>query len=1161
MSGLTTVPTPSLRAQWVGGRYQCLDLLGAGGMGQVYRALDHLTGETVALKRVNTRGLHGAGDPALHLALAHEFQALAGLRHPYIIGVRDYGFDLASTSETPREMHGDAPPVRQPYFTMDLLYNSRSLVAVGQWLDPKAKVRLLLPVLHALAYIHRRGMIHRDLKPGNILVSGQEVKVLDFGLATIGDHTTPSSGTQRYMAPEMLRGDRATAVSDLYALGVIGYEMFAGWHPLAPTGQQLSVADLLTIEPDWHYVEIDAPIKAVLQRLLAKDPALRYPDATAVIAAFSDAIGETLPGETIATRESFLQAAPLIGRERELSQLIGALEQIVAGNGSSWLIGGESGVGKSRLLNELRTNALVQGALVLRGQASSGGGGAYQLWHEPLRWLVLLAPPTPLEAAVLKPLLPQLASWLGQPVGDAPALEAKAAQTRLLTTIATLVRRSAARQPLLILLEDLHWADENSLALLAWLTRPAELTRPETAEASATGLLLIGAYRRGEAPKLPEQLPHMQTMLVARLLPDQIAALSVAMLGQDGGRAHLVNFLQQETEGNTFFVVEVLRALAEEAGELERVATMGLPKQIFPGGMQQVIQRRLQRVPPVYQPLLQWAAVAGRQLDLAILQRVNRDVTLDSWLDRCANAMIFEVQAERWQFTHDKLREGILLTLSPEQRRPLHYQLALAIEAHYQELLSPHYAQLAYHFEAADEAERARHYLGLAGESAQAAYANSAAIDYYERALALSEAEHTAYEQQIAVLLRLGDVLQFVGRWAEAEQRYQQVLALTPSDGNVSEIRVRCYQALGLLQRNRGDFPGALGWLRQAEQGWAQLQDQSHLGEVLLEIGNVFYLQGDQKAGWDYLTEGLAAVQAAQNLPAVASALHRMGSVHYSSGNYGEAHRYAEQALTLYQQLDNKVGMANALNNLGNIERSTGDYVTAQARRAASLTLRQEIGDKWGVAASLNNLAVIPYIKGDYATAQHYWTQSLTLRNELGDRWGAGQTLDNLGLVAFSQGDYASARRQHAESLALRQTIGDRWGIATSLSNLAHAELYIAAFTDAAQHYQESMELSLALDDKRGVISCAIGLAGVIVHRGSKDETMLTRAVQLLAIARQITNQTNAALERDEEVLYTKVEDKLRAALRAHTYTESWAAAQQLSDAQINALLLQKEQS
>lgn len=1154
MTSLSTGPAAWQREQWVGGRYQCVQLLGAGGMGQVYRALDRLTGETVALKRVSAPGLQATPDPALPLALAHEFQALAGLRHPNLIGVRDYGFDRA-----PEDRSIGPSPVRQPYFTMDLLYNSRSIVAAGQWLEPNAKVRLLLPVLHALAYIHHRGIIHRDLKPGNILVSAGEVKVLDFGLAAIGEQHTASSGTLRYMAPEVLRGETATVAADLYAVGIIGYELFAGWHPFAPTGQAIQREQLLTSEPEWSYVEIEPALRAVLQRLLAKEPARRYPNAAAVIAALSAAIGEPLPLETLATRESFLQTAPLIGRQSELEQLTTALDATRAGNGSSWLIGGESGVGKSRLLSELRTTALVQGVLVMRGQASSSGGGAYHLWEAPLRWLTLLAAPTPLEAAVLKPLLPEIATLIGQPVAAAPPLDAKAAESRLLTTVATLFRRSALAQPILLLLEDLHWADENSLALLAWLTQPRAATAP-----AATPLLIVGTYRRGEAPHLPALLAAMQPLRLPRLLPSQIEALSVAMLGNAGRNVALVNFLQQETEGNTFFVVEVLRALAEEAGDLDRVATMALPKQIFPGGVQQVVQRRLQRVPAHYQPLLEWAAIAGRQLDLAILQRVEGTLSLDSWLDLCANAMILEFQEGRWHFTHDKLREGILVNLTPAQRQPFHRQLAVAIETEYSALLSPHYAQLAYHFGAAGEQARERHYLQLAGEAAQAAYANTAAISYYERWLTLLEGTPQITPPQLDVLLRLGDVLHFVGRWEEAEQRYRQ--ALTASANLVdpaqrAAIEARSYQALGVLQRNRGDFEGALHWLRQAQAAWAAQEDQAHLGEILLEIGNVFYLQGgDPQAGWAYLTQGLAVAQAAHNLPAVASALHRMGSVRYSSGNYPEARDYAEQALALYQQLDNKVGMANALNNLGNIERITGNYTIAQAHRIETLTLRQALGDKWGVAASLNNLAIIPYIQGDYATAQDYWQQSLALRNELGDRWGAGQTLDNLGLVAFSLGDYTTARRQHRESLTLRRTLGDRWGIATALGNLAHAELYAGAFADARAHYTESMTVSLALDDKRGIISCAIGLAGVIVYKESTDEPALSKAVQFLALARRLTDQTGAALERDEEALYVTAEQGLRNRLAVAVYAAAWEMGHALGDDAIATLLMQKEQ-
>jgi len=1123
------------RAPLLGNRYHLYERLGAGGMGVVYRAQDRLTGETVALKRVTNTGLPTADNPALRLALAHEFQALAGLRHPNIIAVRDYGFA------------GDG----QPYFTMDLLYNPRTLVAAGQLLAPATKVLLLLPVLHALAYLHRRGLVHRDLKPGNILVSGQAVKVLDFGLATLSGQTIPPSGTLRYMAPEVLRGGQATSLSDLYAVGVIAYELFAGWHPFAATGQTVSTELLLNLEPAWDYLDLEPALLAVLQRLLAKEPTARYPDAASVIAALGEATGQLLPVETAATRESFLQAAPFTGRDAEFTQLTEALTQAIAGQGSAWLIGGESGVGKSRLLSELRTQALVQGVLVVRSQATSAGGALYQLWSDIVRWLLLLTEPSDLEAAVLKPLLPTIAELLEQPVDDAPLLEAKLAQSRLFSTVAALLQRAAAQQPLLLLLEDLHWADENSLALLQWLNRL--LQEPEQGQ---TALLLVATYRRGEAPKLPDQLPTMQLLLLRRLQPAQIEALSVAMVGEHGRRAQLVHFLQQETEGNTFFVVEVLRALAEEAGQLDRVAAMTLPKQIFPGGVQQVVQRRLQRAPAAYQPLLQWAAVAGRQLDLAVLRAVDDTTNLDDWLDVCANAMILELQEGRWQFSHDKLREGVLQTVAVETRRHYHRRLGLAIEQVHAEQLAPHYANLAYHFGQAGETTQERTYLRLAAEAAQAAYANSAAIGYYERLLAVTDNAYTLAD----LLLRLGDVLHFVGRWEEAEQHYRQLLTLHEAqdfarDADGRALLARCYQAMGVLKRNRGDFQSAHGWLQQAQQGFVALPDLSRLGEVLSEIGNVYYLQGEQKEGRRYLEEGLAVVRQAGNRDAEAAVLHRLGSVYYSSGNYGAARTYATQALALYEALSNKVGMANAHNNLANIERSVGDYATAQARRQTTLHLRQEIGDKWGIAASFNNLAVIPYLQGDYETAQNYWQQSLTLRNELGDRWGAGQTLDNLGLVAFSQGDYTAARQLHEQSLALRRSLGDRWGLATGLSNLAHAELYAGAVNAAQRHYQESMTLALELDDKRGLISCAIGLAGVIVAAAPAADTTWDRAVTLLSVARRLTAQIGAALERDEEVLYDRTVAALQQRLATVRYGAAWTAGQSMAEEALHPFL------
>jgi len=209
----------------------------------VYRAFDRLNRQTVALKRVLNLGKSEpdtqAGHTQTRLALANEFQTLASLHHPHIISVQDYGFDED----------------RNPFFTMSLLEKPRHLLAAahGASVDKKVnlliqtkKVNLLIQTLEALSYTHRRGIIHRDLKPDNVLVTPEnEVKVLDFGLALLRN-TEPSddaiSGTFAYMPPEVLLGGDISECMDLYAVGMMAYELFAGQHPFRINNLQLLIS-------------------------------------------------------------------------------------------------------------------------------------------------------------------------------------------------------------------------------------------------------------------------------------------------------------------------------------------------------------------------------------------------------------------------------------------------------------------------------------------------------------------------------------------------------------------------------------------------------------------------------------------------------------------------------------------------------------------------------------------------------------------------------------------------------------------------------------------------------------------------------------------------------------------------------------------------------
>lgn len=743
----------------VGKRYVLHNQLGEGGMGAVFQATDRLAlsevERTVALKRVTTSteelefaskaDLNHESATQMRLALANEFKVLASLRHPNIISVLDYGFDEA----------------KQPYFAMNLLNNPQTMLDAGQNQPLAVKIDLLLAVLQALAYLHHRHIIHRDLKPGNIMVvrsempdTNHQVKVLDFGLSVtssrnVDDMTDTTAGTLPYMAPELFQGESATMVSDLYAVGIMAYELFAGCHPFEADNIGLLLNNILFKPVDLSQLNVNAEIAIVIGQLLSKDPHERLSNAHDVITALCNAAKRPLPEEALEIRESFLQAAQFVGRHDEFTVLLTALAQMIAGKGGAWLLGGESGIGKSRMLDELRTNALVEGALVLRGQAVSEGSSPYQMWRETLRWLVLMSTIEPADAGILKTLVPDIDSLVEYDVSDPPPLDPQAVQNRLLTIVSRMLGEQT--QPILILLEDLHWAGSESLVLLDHLSRIA----------ADSSVLIVASFRNDEYPDLPARLPKMELLKLLRLTKDAIGELSEAMLGESGKQSQIIELLQRETEGNIFFAVEVMRVLAEEAGQLSQVGQVPLPRKVLAGGIQQIIQRRLHRLPQDLRPLIQLAAIAGRELDLKLIRSVYQSTDLDQDLARCANAAVLEINENRWRFSHDKLRDGVVAEIPAGKRQELHRQIAQAIETVYPGI-PEQYAALAHHWHMVKDAEKERHYAALAGEVALRNSANLDAARLFSRALeliGLMPDTPERMQQELTLQINLGVVL------------------------------------------------------------------------------------------------------------------------------------------------------------------------------------------------------------------------------------------------------------------------------------------------------------------------------------------------------------------------------------------------------------------
>ncbi len=999
-------------------------------MGAVYRVYDRLTGHTVALKRitVNQESVKVAGQtlPAgkinLRVALAQEFRTLASLRHPNIISVLDYGFENAP--------HTDE---QQPYFTMELVENALTLADVTSRMSFDQKITLLTHILQALAYLHRRGIIHRDLKPGNILIGKEQTKVVDFGLAMV-NQTQPAQddavvGTIAYMAPEVLQGARPTTSSDLYAVGVIAYELFAGQHPFALDNFMDFLEQLLNNDADISRLDAPQPLAALVGRLLHRDPNQRYQQALDVIDDLLEITDQPIPLETRRMRESFLQAARFVGRETEMNTLFVALHQAINGNGSSWLITGESGVGKSRLLDEIRIQALVEGTIVLRGQSIRETGLIYKPWRDVMRRIILTLNINDLEAGILREIIPDIPTLLEREIPPVATLEGYAGQRRLTTTIVDVFKR--AQQSILLLLEDLHWASE-SLGPLYALNQLVPVLP----------LIIIGTYRTTDHHQPEEDFSGMEILHLERLNATSIATLTESMLGHTQNTRDVITLLQRETAGNAFFIIEVVRALAEDAGRLANIGSLTLPSHIVTGGIKAVLRYRLDQVPAEAVPLLKLAAISGRNLDTKIIGRLTKytDNTLEveQWLSLCAEAAVLEVREEQWRFTHDELREALIRDLEDE-RPKLHRQVAETIEAIYPDD-DTWSSVLVEHWQAAGIAEKTIHHAQHAGE----------------RAL-------------------------LIGAFREGEMLLKKVLDHETQQGIRPEL-------LPLLQ-----LMGALNWRMSAydQAGWyyaqslslaSEMDDAGDIAEALNGLSFLECLKGNYVDAYELAEDALKFAQSGESVINIARALSNLGIVAEGNRDYDHARNFYQESLQRFEDAENTRGIASTLNNLGSIADSIGEYAEAAQYYQRSLTLCRSIGYRHGISTLLNNMGILSERLQADTDAWRCYQESLQISIQIGDQRGCAHAYTNMIFTAIKLGKIADARRFAVESLNLISELdidyirphvlaGIAWlrlldgeiqsgaellGTIAGIPNLDHDFLYLR-FTPLTQRFEAAM--------------------------------------------------------------------------------------------------------
>src|SRR4051794_15715885 len=535
----------------IAGRYRVLRFLGQGGRKRVYLSDDTATGTEVAVALFDTEGV-GASIQARARREAEAMRKLGD--HPQVVPVLDTGEDAGNPFIVSSYMPGG---------DVESL-----LAAAGGRLDVERAVEIAADVTRALEHAHARGIVHRDLKPANVWIDDDgRARLGDFGLATTEARARVSGGTLvgtvAYLPPEQALGEAGGPKSDIYSLGALFYEMLTGQPPF-PGDDAVSIISqhLHTdpVPPSRHNSEVPEALDRAVLRLLAKRPEDRPANAKDARELILAALTEQPAEERAANPLESLAGGVFVGRERELERLRESVDTALAGRGSLQLLVGEPGIGKTRAAEELATYARVSGARVYWGRCREDEGApAYWPWVQAIRSYARDADPVALAwqlgagAAEVAQLIPEVAEKLD--IEPAKGTDSEEARFRLFDSVTSLLLAAARDRPIVIALDDLHWADEPSLLLLRFAAR----------ELASSGLLILGTYRDVELGRhhpLARVLGEISGIEGSGRI--QLRGLSVPaveryieMTAGTPSPPGLAEAVQQQTDGNPFFVGEV----------------------------------------------------------------------------------------------------------------------------------------------------------------------------------------------------------------------------------------------------------------------------------------------------------------------------------------------------------------------------------------------------------------------------------------------------------------------------------------------------------------------------------------------------------------------------------------------------------------------------
>ncbi len=786
--------------------------------------------------------------------------------------------------------------------------------------------------------------------------------------------------------------------------------------------------------------------------------------------------------------------APMIGRDGELERLRQTVTAMLnSETGRFVIVHGEAGIGKSRLISEFKSAVsqlpiqLLEGAsLVFRK------GVAYWLFQDAFFHMLELDVETSKSECQIRlrehiehvlpervdDILPYLEHFLSLPLSDPNAsrriefLAADQLQQQIFLSVRDILIADSNLRPIVLILEDLHWADEGSLQLIDYLL-DSLVKNP---------IAIVAVSRSFSEGKLVDITQRASDLLRLRftdlplksLSPDQADRLLSQLTSIHDMPESLRNDIVHRASGIPFYLEEILRMLMDrnllvrEEGHWQLKKAIDLKNLGVPDTLEGLVLTRFDTLEPVQRHILKVASVIGRtftrQLLVGCLPNLEEDES------KMALSVLLEREfilpdpspGGEYMYKHVLVSETIYSTLLKRERKELHGLVANTIESASFDNLENQIDILARHYFWSDYKDRALHYLILAGQKAGRNFNTSQSQKYFEDALLVLVEAHPTPQQIVQVYSGLGDARALAGDYPAARAAYQQAAkAIQSAQDSNPETACELQRKIGMTFERQGDYDQALKCLEDAKQVLqrAGVNSPAELSQILNDTGWIFFRRGRLDEAENFLVQAQTLAEETTRLEVVSSIYNRLGGVYFQKDRLKEASDFAAKSLSLRKEIGDIPGVARSYNNLGLLSWKRGFWDNALLNFKRSAEYQVNLGDAEGIIELNSNMGLLEIDRGYLDEASKYLEEAWHRAQEIGHGHHIALVSNYLGKLYMVQENWPKALEYSLNSERLLRSLGDEDFVVDVSVNLSAIYLGTQEFKKSSEYAEQALSL------------------------------------------------------------------------------------------------------